>query len=75
MAWMLVWTVIMLIFISQNVVGDISAERPVRWFNSILQEVLYWLPFVATNTTGMPSVIIAIGPCFISAAGMPSAWM
>ena len=27
------------------------------------------------NTTGMPSSIRAIGPCFISAAGIPSAWM
>ena len=31
--------------------------------------------FVATTTTGMPSSMRAMGPCFISAAGMPSAWM
>ena len=35
----------------------------------------YWLFRVAMNTTGMPSSISAIGPCFISAAGIPSAWM
>jgi len=29
----------------------------------------------AMNTTGMFSSIKAIGPCFISAAGYPSAWM
>ena len=35
----------------------------------------YWLLRVATKTQGMPSSIRAIGPCFISALGMPSAWM
>ena len=48
-AWTVVWTVIVLIFISQNVVADISAERPIRWFNSVLKEVLYWLPFAAAT--------------------------
>ena len=49
LAWTLVWTVIVLIWISQNVVADISAERPIRWFNSVLQEVLYWLPIAAAT--------------------------
>jgi hypothetical protein len=31
--------------------------------------------FVAINTTGIFSSIKAIGPCFISAAGYPSAWI
>jgi hypothetical protein len=35
----------------------------------------YWLPLGAMKTTGMPLVMSAMGPCFISAAGMPSAWM
>ena len=29
----------------------------------------------AMNTTGIFSSMSAIGPCFISAAGYPSAWM
>lgn len=49
LGWTLVWTVIVLIWISQNVVADISAERPIRWFNSVLQEVLYWLPIAAAT--------------------------
>ena len=32
-----------------------------------------WVPRVAMNTAGMPGLIKAIGPCFISAAGRPSA--
>ena len=48
-AWTLVWIVVALIFISQNIVGDVAAERPIRWFQSILQEVLYWLPFAAAT--------------------------
>jgi hypothetical protein len=31
----------------------------------------YCTPRVATKTTGIPSLISAIGPCFISAAGIP----
>ena len=49
LAWSLVWLVVALIFISQNIVGDISAERPIRWFGSILEEALYWLPFAAAT--------------------------
>jgi two-component system LytT family sensor kinase len=49
LAWTFVWTVIVLLFISQNVVGDIAAERPIRWFNSVLKEVLYWAPFAAAT--------------------------
>jgi len=43
--WVLVWTVVVLVFVSQNIVTDISAGRPIRWFSSVLEEVLYWLPF------------------------------
>ena len=32
-------------------------------------------PVVQMKTTGMLASISAIGPCFISAAGYPSAWM
>lgn len=49
LAWSLVWIVVALIFISQNIVGDIAAERPIRWFGSILEEALYWLPFAAAT--------------------------
>jgi hypothetical protein len=45
--WALIWTVVVLVFVSQNIVSDMSAGRPIRWFGSILEEVLYWLPFVA----------------------------
>ena len=47
--WALVWTVVVLVFVSQNIVTDISAGRPIRWFGSVLQEVLYWLPFAAAT--------------------------
>ena len=46
-----------------------------RTSSMLLITLSYCTPLVATNTTGIPSLIRAIGPCFISAAGIPSAWM
>jgi two-component system, LytTR family, sensor kinase len=43
---LLVWTVAVLVFVSENIATDISAARPIRWFNSVQQEALYWLPFL-----------------------------
>ena len=47
--WALIWTSVLIIFISQNVATDISAGRPIRRFGSVLQEALYWLPFIAAT--------------------------
>jgi len=47
--WALVWTVVALIFVGQNILGDISADRGIRWFGSVLQELLYWLPFAVAT--------------------------
>jgi len=44
--WAGIWTVVLLVFVSQNIATDISAGRPIRWFSSVRQEALYWLPFL-----------------------------
>jgi hypothetical protein len=44
-------------------------------FLHVADHLVVLAPLGATNTQGMPSWISAMGPCFISAAGMPSAWM
>lgn len=49
LAWSLVWTAVLLVFMWQNVATDLSAGRPIRWFGSMVQEALYWLPFVAAT--------------------------
>ncbi len=46
-----------------------------RTSEMLLITLSYWLPRVAMKTQGIPSSMRAMGPCFISAAGMPSAWM
>ncbi|MBA7587432.1 hypothetical protein ES708_29461 [subsurface metagenome] len=50
---------------------------PPRLFTSSMfdRTFSYWRPRFARNTTGISSVMSAIGPCFISAADSPSAWM
>jgi two-component system, LytTR family, sensor kinase len=47
--WAMVWTTVALVFFGQNILGDVTAGRPIRWFNSVLQELLYWLPFAAAT--------------------------
>ena len=49
---------------------------PPRAFTSSMFDTIFWCTpsFGAMNTTGIASSISAIGPCFISAAGYPSAW-
>jgi len=49
LVWALVWTVVVVLFISQNVLHDIASDRPVRWINDALFELLYWVPFVAAT--------------------------
>src|SRR5215216_2542845 len=43
--WALVWTAAALVFVGQNILGDLAGGRGVRWFASVLQELLYWIPF------------------------------
>jgi two-component system, LytTR family, sensor kinase len=47
--WALVWIVVALVFVNQNILSDLVADRGIRWFSSVLQEVLYWLPFAAAT--------------------------
>jgi len=47
--WAGIWTVVLLVFVSQNIATDISADRPIRWFGSVKQEALYWLPFLLAS--------------------------
>jgi two-component system, LytTR family, sensor kinase len=47
--WAMVWTAVALVFVGQNILGDVTAGRSIRWFNSVLQELLYWLPFAAAT--------------------------
>ena len=47
--WAMVWTAVALVFVGQNILGDVTAGRDIRWFNSVLQELLYWLPFAAAT--------------------------
>jgi two-component system, LytTR family, sensor kinase len=44
--WAAIWTAVLLVFVSENIATDISAARPIRWFGSVQQEALYWLPFL-----------------------------
>ena len=44
--WAGIWTAVLLVFVSENIATDISAARPIRWFGSVQQEALYWLPFL-----------------------------
>ncbi len=55
----------------------IAITMPLRAFTSWIFDMIfsYVLSFGAITTTGIFSSINAIGPCFISAAGYPSAWM
>jgi two-component system, LytTR family, sensor kinase len=41
----MVWTAVALVFVGQNILGDVAGDRGIRWFASVLQELLYWLPF------------------------------
>jgi two-component system, LytTR family, sensor kinase len=43
--WALVWTVAALVFVGQNILGDVAGDRGIRWFGSVLSELLYWIPF------------------------------
>ena len=49
LTWALVWVVVALVFIGENILGDFGAGRGIRWFNSVLAEALYWLPFAAAT--------------------------
>lgn len=49
LVWTLVWAVVVLVFVGQNILGDLTADRGIRWFGSVLQELLYWLPFAAAT--------------------------
>jgi len=59
---------------SSSAIAMIRPPRA-RTSSTLLSAFSYWLPRGRTKTTGIPSSISAIGPCFISAAGIPSAWM
>jgi hypothetical protein len=61
--------------VSPSVATAMTWPPRLRTSSMLLMTLSYWVAAVAMNTTGMPSSISAIGPCFISAAGMPSAWM
>jgi hypothetical protein len=45
----MVWATVALVFVGQNILGDVTAGRDIRWFNSLLEELLYWLPFAAAT--------------------------
>ena len=47
--WSSVWLAVLVVFISQNVVRDISFLQRVRWWNAALFEALYWLPFIVAT--------------------------
>ena len=47
--WSSVWLAVVVVFISQNVIRDISFLQRVRWWNAALFEALYWLPFIAAT--------------------------
>ena len=73
LAWGSVWLAVVVVFISQNVVRDISYARPIRWWNDGLFEALYWLPFVLAtplfaymggNKTHKASLHIMVGVSF-----------
>ena len=69
------WSLYRLMWWSPSVATAMIRPPRARTSSMLLITLSYCTPCVATNTTGMPSLISAIGPCFISAAGMPSAWM
>jgi hypothetical protein len=47
--WAGIWAVVLLVFVSTNIATDISADRPIRWFGSVEEEALYWLPFLLAS--------------------------
>jgi hypothetical protein len=44
--WSGVWLCVVVVFISQNIVLDLSYQRPIRWWQDVLFEILYWIPFM-----------------------------
>src|ERR1051325_8674885 len=49
LSWALVWGLVVLVFIGQNILGDLRSDRGIRWFGSVLQELLYWVPFAVAT--------------------------